>query len=108
MRDYESDDDLDYIYKIISREKDWVNPTAEGRISWEHESSCTSDSDDEIERWKNQLHEVTTLNCNMMMRSLCCISMEVRDLPMYDGLSEVDDFLNIFEGRCRNINTSRL
>jgi len=32
-----------------------------------------------------------------MTRSLCCISMVVRDLPMYDELSEVDDFLNRFE-----------
>ena len=37
------------------------------------------------------------MNCNMMTRSLHCVLMEARDLPMYDGLSEVDDFLNIFE-----------
>jgi len=29
------------------------------------------------------------LNCNMMTRSLCCVSTEVRDLPTYDGLGEV-------------------
>lgn len=33
----------------------------------------------------------------MMMRSLHCIAKEVRDLPTYDGLSEVDAFLNMFE-----------
>lgn len=27
MRDYESDDNLDCIYKITTREQDWVNPT---------------------------------------------------------------------------------
>jgi len=37
------------------------------------------------------------MNCNMMMRLLCCVSTKVRNLPMYDGLSEVDDFLNRFE-----------
>lgn len=37
------------------------------------------------------------MNCNMMMRSLCCVSAEVRNLPTYDGLSDVDAFLNIFE-----------
>ena len=95
--DDDSDDDLNCIYKITAREQDWVNPTADKRISWERESSCTSDSDGEIERWQNQLHKVTTLNCNMMMRLMRCISMEVRELPMYDGLSEVDDFLNRFE-----------
>ena len=30
VRDYESDDDLDYIYKIIVRDQDWVNPTTDG------------------------------------------------------------------------------
>ena len=51
VRDYDSNNDLDCIYKKTTWEKDWVNPTADGRISWEHESSCTSDSDEEIEQW---------------------------------------------------------
>jgi len=32
--DKESDDELDFIYKITAREKYWVNPTADGRITW--------------------------------------------------------------------------
>ena len=51
VRDDDSDDDLDCIYKITTWEQDWVNTTADGRISWERENSCTSDSDEEIERW---------------------------------------------------------
>lgn len=74
-----------------------MNPTIDDRISWECESSCTSDSDKEIKRWQNQLHEVTTLNCNTMIRSLRCVAIETRDLPRYDGLIVVDDFLNKFE-----------
>jgi len=46
---------------------------------------------------QNQLHEVTTLNSNMMTRSLHCILTEARGLPTYDGLSEVDTFLDKFE-----------
>lgn len=30
MHNYDSDDDLECIYKIIGLEKDWVNPTANG------------------------------------------------------------------------------
>ena len=97
VRNYYSDDTLDCIYKITTWEQGCVNPTMDGMISWERESSCTSDVDEEIEQWKNWLHQVTTLNCNMMTRSLCCVTTEVRDLPMYDGLTEVDDFLNKFE-----------
>lgn len=51
--DDDSDDDLDCIYNMIAREQDWVNPTADGRISWERESSCTSDLDEEVEQWQN-------------------------------------------------------
>jgi len=49
VHDYESDDDLDYIYKITVPEKYWVNPILDGRISWECKNSCTSDFDEEIE-----------------------------------------------------------
>ena len=50
VRGYESDDDLDCIYKIIMRYQDWVNPTVDGRITWDHKSSRTLDSDEELER----------------------------------------------------------
>ena len=50
VRDYEeSDDDLDKIYKIIVRYQYWVNLTVDGWIAWDHKSSCTSDSSEEIE-----------------------------------------------------------
>jgi len=39
------------------------------------------------------------LNCNMIVRSLCCMTIEVRYLPMYDRLTSVGDFLNKFEKR---------
>ena len=61
VRDYESDDDVDYIYKIIVRDQYWVNPTADGRIAWDREISCTSDSDEELKHWQTRLHEVSTL-----------------------------------------------
>jgi len=37
------------------------------------------------------------VNCNMMVRSLHCMTTEVRDLPMYNRLIVVDEFLNKFE-----------
>ena len=30
---YESDDDMECIYKIIARDQDWVNPTVDGWIT---------------------------------------------------------------------------
>lgn len=37
------------------------------------------------------------MNCNMMTKSLCCVLIEIRDLPTYDGLNDVDTFLDVFE-----------
>jgi len=45
----DSDENLNYIYNIIAHGEDWVNPASDGRIWWELKSSCTSNSDEEIE-----------------------------------------------------------
>lgn len=96
--DYEeSDDNLDQIYKIIAWDQDWINLIDDGRIAWDHEISCTSDSYEELEHWQNRLHEVSTLLYNMMTKSLCYVSSEVRNFPYYDGLIDVDKFLDSFE-----------
>ena len=42
VRDYESDDDLDQIYKIVVQDQYWVNMTANRCIAWDRESSCKS------------------------------------------------------------------
>jgi len=74
-----------------------VIPTADIWVTWDRESSNTLDFDEEIERWQNRLHEVTTLNYNMMTWSMHCVSSEVRNMPIYDGLNEIDIFLDAFE-----------
>ena len=94
MRDEDSDDELDCIYQITAQDQDWVNPTVDGRISWDCDSSWMSGSDEEIEWWKNWLHEVTTLNCNMMIISLQHMTTEVRKLQANDGATNGEDFIN--------------
>lgn len=79
-----------------------MNLTVDGMISWESENSCTLDLDEEIKRWQNQLHEITTRNCNMMIGSLRCVKKEARELPTYDGLSALHEFLSKFENAVLN------
>ena len=81
----------------MTRDQDWVNPITDGRLAWDHKISCTSDLDKELEHWQNRLHKLSTLWRNMMTKSLCCVSSKVRSLPYYDGLNEVDKFLDAFE-----------
>lgn len=69
----ESDYDLNQAYNITVRDQDWINPTADGQIAWDRESSCTSDLDEEFEHWQNRSHELSMLRCNMMIKSLHCV-----------------------------------
>lgn len=94
MHDYEEDDDLDQIYKITTYDEDWINSTRDGRITWDKDSSCTSDSDEELEHWQNQLHEISLLRCYMLTKSLQCISTEVWHLHYYDDLEDVNLILD--------------
>lgn len=63
-RDYYEDIDIEHIYKLTASNEDSINPLTDGRINWEKDNSYQSVSDEELEIWKNQLHEVSTLRCN--------------------------------------------
>jgi len=41
VSNYESDDDLDQIYKIKTRDQYWVNSIVDGHLAWDCASSCT-------------------------------------------------------------------
>lgn len=71
-----------------------MNPTTDERLSWECDNSCMPDSNEEVERSQNRVHEVTTLNCNMMIRSLQRETTEVRTLPASDDATNGAEFIN--------------
>jgi len=37
------DADVNNIYQMKTKDEHWINPTLEGKLSWEQDSSCTSD-----------------------------------------------------------------
>jgi len=36
--------EIDNIYQMKTKEQDWVKPTIGGKLTWDHDSSFTSDS----------------------------------------------------------------
>jgi len=86
IRDEESDDKLDFIYQITAKDQDQMHSTENRGTSWEHDSICTMDSEEEAERWRNRLQGVTTLNCNMMTRSVRRIATKERPHPEENGV----------------------
>ena len=75
-----------------------MNLTKDRRISWERGSSYTSNPDEEVEKWQNRLHEVTTLNCNMMVRSLHCMTTKARELLIIWGTKGDIQGINVIMG----------
>jgi hypothetical protein len=41
--------ELENIYKLTTRQHDYINPTADGNISWRSESACSSDFEEALE-----------------------------------------------------------
>lgn len=54
IRDEYCDENVNNIYQITTKEEDWINPIAYGKLGWEHDNSCTSNSKAELENWQNR------------------------------------------------------
>jgi hypothetical protein len=76
---------------------DYVNPIAEGLLSWRSISSCTLDSEEAMENWQQRLHEVSTRKCARITHVLRWIGTEICEPPRYDGLTDVVYFIREFE-----------
>jgi hypothetical protein len=62
-------EDVNQLYRTTTREEDYINPTADGMLSWRSISSCASDSDTGLENWQQRLHELSTRRCARMMHT---------------------------------------
>ena len=88
---------MESLYQMIVNQSDYINPTVEGNISWRCDSSCTSDSEVGLENWQDKLYEVSARRCAYLTKSLRWIGAELKDIPSFDGLVDVNDFLYQFE-----------
>ena len=84
----------DHAYNIS---KDYIHPTVNGELGWCNASSASSDSDDALENWQNQLHEVSFRKCGLITQSLRHVATETIELPIYERLSRLSEFFQEFE-----------
>ena len=84
----------DHAYNIF---EDYIHPTTEGKIIWCSASSASSDSDDALKNWQNWLHKVSFRNCGLITQSLCRVTTDIVELPIYEWLPELSKFLQEFE-----------
>lgn len=91
-------ENIDSLYKMTVRTEDYINPTTDGVLSWRGISSFYSNPEEGLENWQQILHEVSSRRCACITRTLWWIRIEVCELPLFDGLGNVDTFFIEFEG----------
>jgi hypothetical protein len=75
-------EDVNQLYRTTTREEDYINPIADGMLSWSNISSCDSNSDIRLENWQQLLHELSTKRCTRMTRALRWVGTEVSEPPI--------------------------
>jgi hypothetical protein len=88
---------LENIYKLTTRHQDYINPTANGNLSWRSDSACSLDLEEALENWQNNMYEVSTRQCARITREVRWIGTIVSNLPTFDGLNPLEAFLSDFE-----------
>ena len=73
----------DHAYNIS---EDYIHPTINGELGWCSAISASYDSDDALENWQNQLHEVSFRKCRLITQSLQHVATESVEFPIYVGL----------------------
>ena len=91
LRD-EDQDVLEHIYNITAKEEDYVDPSAEGIIDWQCNSSCMTDSDDGLENWQNLLYELHGHRCARLTKSLRWLTSQTSALPIFDSSTNTEEF----------------
>jgi hypothetical protein len=90
-------EEINQLYRTTAREEDYVNPTADGVLSWRSIMSCTSDSDTGLENWQQRLHEVSTRRCARIDRAVRWVGTEIREPPSFHGVNDLEAFLTRYE-----------
>jgi hypothetical protein len=62
--------ELENIYKLTARQHDYINPMADGNLSWRSDRTCSLDSEESLENWKNKMYKVSTRRCARLTREV--------------------------------------
>ena len=91
--------EIDDFYKMTTIQDDYINPTAYSTLSCLYAISYRSDLEEGLENWQSQMHVILGRHCTHLMKSLHWIGMEVCEVPMFGGLSNIQEFLEDYEAQ---------
>jgi hypothetical protein len=86
-------EEINQLYRKTTRQEDYVNPTANGVLSWRSITSCASNSDTSLENWQQRLQEVSTRRCARIDHIVRWVGTKIREPPSFHGVNELESFL---------------
>jgi hypothetical protein len=86
-------EEINQLYRTTTQEEDYVNPIADGVLSWRSITSCAPDLETCLENWQQRLHEVSTIRCTRIYHALRWVGTEIREPPKFHGVNELEAFL---------------
>lgn len=89
--------ELDTIYNIMANHVDYVEPNEEEKLSWENMISWDGDSEQALEDWQNHMHEVSTIRCAYITKSLRWIGTEVCNVLSFDASNDLEEFMFAYQ-----------
>jgi len=90
-------EEIVHLYRTTMCDADYINPTADGVLSWRSITSCTTGSNTGLENWQQRLHKVSTRRCSRIDRTVRWIGTEIREPPSFHGLNDLETFLTQHE-----------
>jgi hypothetical protein len=69
----------------------------DGNLSWQSDNTCSSNSEEALDNWQNQMYKVSTRQCIRLTREVRWIDTTVSKLRTFDGLNPLETFLLDFE-----------
>jgi hypothetical protein len=90
-------EEIGQLYRTTAPHEDYVNPTADGVLSWQSITSCATDLDTGLENLQQRLHEVSTRRCARIDRAVRWLGTKIKEPPSFQGLNDLETFLTQYE-----------
>jgi hypothetical protein len=90
-------EEINQLYKTTVQEEYYVNPTADGVLSWRSITSCASNSDTGLENWHHRFHEVSIRRCTRIDHVVRWVGTEIREPTKFHGVNDLEVFLTRYE-----------
>jgi hypothetical protein len=94
-------EDLHQLYTVtIGTRNYYINPNADGSVSWRSIQSIDEESEFDFDSWKQWSHEIFSRR-GATFRVTRWVGIKVREHPVYDGTSDLNNFLHKIEENVR-------